>query len=246
MTGMRHPELKLLLRKEYLGFFLLIHIPFYLWLLITREYPDFLATMDATIIILALLHSIMTKPLMMNGTIRAYYRKHYRTKTTGSFLSVTYTGVWFGALLRSFLLVMNFLIQYFSFEENDIPALVEGMKMNYLNINGAIAGLTLFGLFLYLLYYNERFISIQMFSYRTMILILEGWSVEDAMQKVLSERETELAHENNSIPEPVVERQETKHSPEASQHAAPPVQDNQDQSNIIPFPVTPMRRHSRK
>ncbi len=246
MTGMRHPELRLLFRKEYLRFFLLIHIPFYLWLFFTREYPDFLATMDATIILLAVAYSLVIKPLMLNGTIKAYYRKHYRTKTKGSFLSVVYTGVWFGALLRSFLLAGNFLIQYFSFEKNDIPELVEGMKLNYLSANGAIAGVALFFLFLYVIYYKERYISIQQFSYRTMILILQGWSVEAAIKRVLRERETELAHKYNSIPEQVVERQDTKQSSEMSQTSAPPVQDNQGQSNVIAFPVTPMRRHARK
>ncbi|MBE5394520.1 hypothetical protein P4U99_22955 [Brevibacillus agri] len=246
MTGMRHPDLKLLFRREYLRFFLLIHVPFYLWLFFTREYPDFLATMDATIILLAVLFSLLIRPLMLNGTIKAYYRKHYRTKTTGSLLSVAYTAIWFGALLRSTLLVGNFIIQYFSFEENDIPALVEGMKMNYIDANGAIAGVTLFFLFLYVIYYKERYISIQQFSYRTMILILQGWSVEEAMRRVLSEREIELAHKYNSMPEIVVERQETKQGSETSQPSTPPVQDNQNQSNVIVFPVTPMRRHARK
>ncbi|MCM3470168.1 hypothetical protein [Brevibacillus borstelensis] len=246
MTGMHHPELKLLFRKEYLRFFSLIHIPFYLWLFIAREYPDILATMDATIILLAVLYFLVIRPLMLNGTIKAYYSKHYLTKTTGSLLSVAYTAIWFGALLRSTLLVGNFIIQYFSFEENDIPALVESMKMNYIDANGAIAGVALFFLFLYVIYYKERYISIQQFSYRTMILILQGWSVEAAMKRVLRERETELAHKYNSIPEQVVERQDTKQSSEMSQTSAPPVQDNQGQSNVIHFPVAPMRRHARK
>ncbi|CAM5779225.1 hypothetical protein [Brevibacillus borstelensis] len=243
MTGMRHPELRLLFRTEYLRFFLLIHIPFYLWLFLIREYPDFLATMDVTIFLLAVVYSLLIKPLMMNGTIRAYYSKHYRTKTTGSFLSVTYTGVWYGALLRSFLLIMNFLIQYFSFEKNDIPALVEGMKLNYLNVNGAITGAALFFLFMYVIYYKDRYISIQEFSNRAMLYILEkGLSVEAAMKKVLSEREAELAHKYNSTPKQDVERQETKQSSEMSQTSAPPIQD----TNVVPFSVRPMRRHARK
>ncbi|MFC0212100.1 hypothetical protein ACFFK0_06465 [Paenibacillus chartarius] len=246
MTGMRHPELKLLFRKEYLRFFLLIHIPFYLWLFITREYPVFLATFDATIILLAVLYFLVIRPLMLNGTIKAYYRKHYRTKTKGSVLSVTYTGIWFSALFRSFLLVGNFLIQYFTFDADEVPSLLEHMKRNFLSMDGATAGVTVFGLFLYLLYYKERFISIQLFSNRTMILILEGWSVEAAMKRVLSERESELAHKYISMPKPVVVRQETKQSSETSQPSAPPVQDDQGQSNVIAFPVTPMRRHARK
>lgn len=246
MTDMRHPELKLLFRREYLRFFLLIHVPFYLWLFFTREYPDFLATMDATIILLAVVHSLLIRPLMLNGTIKAYYRRHYRTKTSGSCFSVLFTAIWFGALLRSTLLVANFLNQYFTFEESDKSALVAGMIQNYFNMDGAIAGVALFFLFLYVIYYKERYISIQQFSYRTMILILQGWSVEAAMKRVLRERETELAHKYNSIPEQVVERQDTKQSSEMSQTSAPPVQDNQGQSNVIHFPVAPMRRHARK
>jgi hypothetical protein len=250
MTGMRHPELKLLFRKEYLRFFLLIHIPFYIWLFFNRDFPDFLATMDATIVLLAVLYSLLIRPMIMNG--RAYYRKHYRTKTTGSLLSVVYTGIWFGTLLRSNLLIGNFLIQYFTFEKNDIPSLVAGMKQNYLNMNGAIAGIAMFCLFVYVLYYKDRYISTQEFSNRAMRYVKErGLKVEDAMEKVLDARQAEL--ENNAILRvtSVVVKQESNSIPNTSniepsalnvrrETQSPPA------TNVVPFPITPLRRHSRK
>ncbi|MFF2531481.1 hypothetical protein ACFVS2_21475 [Brevibacillus sp. NPDC058079] len=191
---LRHPELNLLFRKEFIRFFVLVHIPFYIVLYFTREFPNFLASMDATMVLLAILYAVVVKPLIKNGTIRAYYRKHYRTKTTGSFLSIVYTALWFGAVLRSSLLVGNFLIQYFTFEERDLPGLVEGMKLNYLNGNGAIAGAIIFFLFIYVLYYKNRYISIQDFSIRVMQYVRErGFSLQVAMEKVLYEHKEGLA-----------------------------------------------------
>ncbi|WPS85403.1 hypothetical protein SMD22_01885 (plasmid) [Brevibacillus halotolerans] len=190
---LRHPELNLLFRKEYVRFFVFLHIPFYIILFFTRDFPDFLGTMDATIVVLAILYSLLIKPLIKNGTIRAYYRKHYRTKTTGSFLSIVYTAIWFGTLFRSTLLVGNFLIQYFTFEERDVPLLVAGMKMNYLNGNGALVGAVFFFLFIYVLYYKNRYISIQDFSIRVMRYVKEhGLNVQVAMEKVLYEQQDRL------------------------------------------------------
>lgn len=261
---LRHPELKLLFRKEYIRFFLLIHIPFYIMVFFTRDFPDFLATMDATIMLLAIGYSLFIKPLMMKGKIRAYYRRHYRTNTTGSFLSVVYTGLWFGTMLRSILLVVNFLIQYFSFEKNDIPPLVAGMKMNYMDSNGAIAGVVLFCLYVYILYYKDRYISIQEFSNRAMRYVKErGFRVEDAMAKVLYERQAELEKEAiqyvkyDANKDTAPANQPVSHlpvQPQPAVHMAEEIQVPEKQElpnknlpeSIVTEEIVPMRRKARK
>ncbi|ADO59458.1 hypothetical protein [Paenibacillus polymyxa] len=185
---LRHPELKLLFRKEYIRFFLFLHVPFFIMVLFKREFPDFLATMDAMIIGLAIIHACVVKPLMKKGKIRAYYRKHYRTESRGSFLSVMYTALWFGALFRAVLLIINFLLQYVSFEKSEIPSLMQSMKLNYMSVNGTVFGFLLFTFFMYILYYKDRYISIEEFSNRSIQYVREyGWSVEEAMRIVLSE-----------------------------------------------------------
>lgn len=246
MTGIRHSELKLLFRKEYIRFFLFIHIPFYIWLFFTREYPDFLATMDATIVLFAVMYSLLMRPMILNGTIRAYYRRHYRTKTTGSFLSVTYTAIWFSAMLRSTLLIFNFCMQYFTFEDIDIPKLVAGMKMNYLDVHGAIIGAVVFFLYLYVIYYKDRFISVHEFSDRTMRYVLEhGFNVEVAMVKVLNERQMELKKGKLRLNSDVT-KQKSNPMP-ATSDMKPTVSNIKQETQSPPASnVIPMRRYARK
>ncbi|MBP1308690.1 hypothetical protein JOD82_001710 [Paenibacillus sp. 1182] len=185
---LRHPELKLLFRTEYIRFFLFMHVPFLIMVLFNREFPDFLGTMDAVIVGMAFIHACFVKPLMKRGKIRAYYRKHYRTETKGSFLSVMYTALWFGAMFRAVLLIINFSLQYVSFEKSEIPPLMQSMRLNYMSMNGAILGFLLFTLFMYFIYYKDRYISIEEFSNRSVQYVMEyGWSVEEAMRIVLSE-----------------------------------------------------------
>jgi hypothetical protein len=172
-----------------------MHVPLLITLLYTREFPDFLSTLDGIIILLAIVHLMVIKPLIKNGIIKAYYRKHYRTKASGSFFSVVYTGIWFGVILRSVLLITNFLLQYLSFEKSEIPSLLSGMKMNYMDLYGAIVGLILFSLFMYILYYKDRFISIEEFSNRSMRYVNQyGWNIDKAMEKVLYEQEMRVEH----------------------------------------------------
>lgn len=252
------PELNLLFRKEYIRFFLLMHIPFYIWLFFSREYPDFLATVDATIALLAVLYSLIFRPKIMNGTISAYYRKHYRIKTMGSLLSVAYTAIWFGAFFRSTLLVTNFLIQYFTFEKEDIPSLVAGMKMNYLNANGAITGSVLFCLFLYLLFYKGRYICVQEFSDVANIYVKDrGLDAQVTVKRVLYGRHTEL-EKNNAWGFEIISTQQEFNPTNATSQSSEPiayqeVQSHIDQepktiknANVNAFPMRPMRRHARK
>lgn len=264
---LQHPELRLLYRKEYIKQFLMLHIPFALILLVTRDYPDFLGSMDATIFSLWLLFLMVLKPLMMRGKITAYYREHYKTANKCSFLSFMLTFFLFGAVMRTITMVIFILIQTYAEEDPSISKVeLLNLKANLLSNQGIIAGALIVVMFLYFVFYKERMISIQDFSNRAMKYIRNrGYRLEAAVEQVWKDRKWELenksilhvkydednkrsdptnvqSHQNVSIETPVVVSEPAVQEADTFDHVVEyePVQPK------FADPLIPMRRQARK
>lgn len=264
---LQHPELRLLYRKEYIKHFLLMHIPFALILLVTRDYPDFLGSMDVTIFLFWLLFLMVLKPMMMKGKITAYYREHYKTAYKGSLLSVTFTFLLFGAIMRTIVMVGFILLQAFSEEDANVSKVeLLNLKANLLNMHGIIAGLLIAFLFFYLIFYKVRTISIQEFSNRAMKYIRNrGYRLDAAIDQVWMDRKWEL--ENKAIKHVKYDEVRTKSVPKnekshqnvsvetSSTVSEPAVQGVDTNDHVVDYrpeqprfaePLIPMRRQARK
>jgi AAA+ superfamily predicted ATPase len=119
-----------------------------------------LTSMDVAMALLLVVHHMIYWPLVKNGTIIAYYRHDYKSVHTINIVLHYFVS---GSMFRTLLLAAGFILQYFIDQSSpyDMSALMHRNMAILQNGTGLFIGVLVYGLWLFVNFYQEQYISIK-------------------------------------------------------------------------------------